>query len=173
MPFPSPFSSLQTEPSAHLDALAWALTMPICKSSPAAGTSSKKNATDISADHVTEAAQVKRTREQAYFNSYDFDAIEVLPYDEEEEEGEEDSRPVNPSATALPAGINKFAYLQRLGAIFGHKEGGATAAAAANSADSAPSAAPSPPAAAAGQSSSSSSDNFLLPRAMLKYQYQR
>lgn len=36
--------------------------------------------------HTSEAAKVKRTREQAYFNSYDFDAIEVLPYDDEDEE---------------------------------------------------------------------------------------
>ncbi|XP_055917186.1 uncharacterized protein LOC129949639 [Eupeodes corollae] len=35
--------------------------------------------------HDSEAAKVKRTKEQAYFNSYDFDAIEVLPYDEDEE----------------------------------------------------------------------------------------
>lgn len=34
--------------------------------------------------HASEAAKVKRTKEQAYFNSYDFDAIEVLPYDEDE-----------------------------------------------------------------------------------------
>lgn len=140
--------------------------MPICKSSPAAATSSKKNATDISADHVTEAAQVKRTREQAYFNSYDFDAIEVLPYDEEEGDEEAGSRSVNASASALPAGITKFAYLQRLGAFFGHKEGATGAMAAAAAIPD-----PVPPAstAAAGQSSS---DNFLLPRAMLKCQYQ-
>ncbi|KAM7345105.1 uncharacterized protein ACRADG_011555 isoform 1-T2 [Cochliomyia hominivorax] len=39
--------------------------------------------------HTSEAAKVKRTREQAYFNSYDFDAIEVLPYDDEEDEDDE------------------------------------------------------------------------------------
>ncbi|XP_065370142.1 box A-binding factor [Calliphora vicina] len=39
--------------------------------------------------HTSEAAKVKRTREQAYFNSYDFDAIEVLPYEDEEDEDDE------------------------------------------------------------------------------------
>ncbi|XP_037953310.1 uncharacterized protein LOC119683603 [Teleopsis dalmanni] len=34
-------------------------------------------------DYTSEAAKVKRTREQAYFNSYNFDAIEVLPYDDD------------------------------------------------------------------------------------------
>lgn len=42
--------------------------------------------------HTSEAAKVKRTREQAYFNSYDFDAIEVLPYDDEEDEDDEKMR---------------------------------------------------------------------------------
>ncbi|XP_075166314.1 uncharacterized protein LOC142238522 [Haematobia irritans] len=39
-------------------------------------------------NHTSEAAKVKRTREHAYFNSYDFDAIEVLPYDDEDEDDE-------------------------------------------------------------------------------------
>lgn len=41
-------------------------------------------------NHTSEAAKVKRTREHAYFNSYDFDAIEVLPYDDDDEEEEEE-----------------------------------------------------------------------------------
>lgn len=144
--------------------------MPICKSSPAAGTS-KKSATDISADHVTEAAQVKRTREQAYFNSYDFDAIEVLPYDEEGDE-ESTRSGENPSGSAaVNAGITKFAYLQRLGAFFGHKEG-ATASTSAGGVASTDSGAAAG-VVAAGVAAGQSSENFLLPRAMLKYQYQR
>ncbi|XP_037714754.1 uncharacterized protein LOC119550251 [Drosophila subpulchrella] len=166
--------------------------MPICKNSP--GTASKKTATDISADHVTEAAQVKRTREQAYFNSYDFDAIEVLPYDEEDDEardrsqggsrsrshsrsrsqsrnGSSSSRSSSTrsySAPKDPGAANKFAYLQRLGAFFARNGGGAggsgggaeeAAGGAAPSGGGATKAAPK-----------GSSENFLLPRAMLKYQ---
>lgn len=117
---------------------------------------------------------MKRTREQAYFNSYDFDAIEVLPYDEEGDEESETRSGDNPSrsATVTAAGITKFAYLQRLGAFFGHKEGATAATCAAGAAANEPGAAAAVAAAgvvAAGQSS----DNFLLPRAMLKYQYQR
>lgn len=148
--------------------------MPICKSSPAAGTS-KKSTTDISADHVTEAAQVKRTREQAYFNSYDFDAIEVLPYDEEGDEESETRSGDNPSESAAvtAAGITKFAYLQRLGAFFGHKEGATAASSAAGAAGNDTGAAAAAGVVAAAVAAGQSSDNFLLPRAMLKYQYQR
>ncbi|XP_033150915.1 uncharacterized protein LOC117135087 [Drosophila busckii] len=105
--------------------------MPICKSTPSTATS-KKSSTDISADHVTEAAQVKRTREQAYFNSYDFDAIEVLPYDDDEDDDEPaavhagggggGSR-ASSGRYSAHSGSNKYAYQlqQRLGNFFGHK----------------------------------------------------
>ncbi|XP_034478494.1 uncharacterized protein LOC117784784 [Drosophila innubila] len=152
--------------------------MPICKSSPATATS-KKTATDISADHVTEAAQVKRTREQAYFNSYDFDAIEVLPYDEDDDEAVPQRRYSeannNNNRDSNAAGITKFAYLQRFGAFFAHKSAsdGATASvgseAAAHGHEQVGVAAA---AAAAVVAVGQSGDNFLLPRAMLKYQYQ-
>ncbi|XP_043662165.1 uncharacterized protein LOC122626103 [Drosophila teissieri] len=154
--------------------------MPICKSSP--GTASKKTATDISADHVTEAAQVKRTREQAYFNSYDFDAIEVLPYEEEGDEERSRSRSRSQSRSASsrsrssstrsysaakdPGAGNKFAYLQRLGAFFARNGGGAGESGLGEAASIvAPSGAGASNAATKGRS-----DNFLLPRAMLKYQ---
>lgn len=165
--------------------------MPICKSSQV--TASKKTATDISADHVTEAAQVQRTREQAYFNSYDFDAIEVLPYDEEDDDtgdtrrgrsrshsqsrsqsrsGSSSSRSSSArsySAAHDPNGVGKFAYLQRLGAFFarsGGNGGGGGAAAAGEGVSSTTGGS----GAAAGLKPTSSSENFLLPRAMLKYQ---
>ncbi|XP_068146573.1 uncharacterized protein [Drosophila tropicalis] len=133
--------------------------MPICKSSAA------KTAADISADHVTEAAQVKRTREQAYFNSYDFDAIEVLPYDEDEDdEMEAASSSSNDQAPGrgypVESSANKFTYLQRLGGFFvrhGSKDNVANGDAAG-------------PGEANGGSSVAGNDNFLLPRAMLKYQ---
>ncbi|XP_060660021.1 RING finger protein B [Drosophila nasuta] len=170
--------------------------MPICKSSPAMA-SSKKTATDISADHVTEAAQVKRTREQAYFNSYDFDAIEVLPYDEDDDETVPHSRSSsgrysgangshnshsnshsnsnsnshsNSHSNSNAAAITKFAYLQRLGAFFGHKSAtdGTSAASPATGEEQLGTVTTANETAAAGQSN----DNFLLPRAMLKYQYQ-
>ncbi|KAH8407579.1 hypothetical protein KR222_007450 [Zaprionus bogoriensis] len=143
--------------------------MPICKSSPAAATS-KKTATDISADHVTEAAQVKRTREQAYFNSYDFDAIEVLPYDEGDDEESRDNN--IETASTVAAGITKFAYLQRLGSFFGHKDGAADGATASASVEAVAEGV-EPEAAATIPAGQSNRDNFLLPRAMLKYQYQR
>lgn len=162
--------------------------MPICKSSP--GTASKKTATDISADHVTEAAQVKRTREQAYFNSYDFDAIEVLPYEEEDDEaggtshsrsrsrsqsrsqsrcGSSSSRSSSTrsySAAKEPGAGHKFAYLQRLGAFFARNGGGAGES---GSGEAAGIAAPSG-GGASNAAPKGSSENFLLPRAMLKYQ---
>ncbi|XP_015040359.2 uncharacterized protein [Drosophila pseudoobscura] len=157
-------------------ATATATVMPICKSSGA--TASNKAPTDISADHVTEAAQVKRTREQAYFNSYDFDAIEVLPYDEDDGEaaGRSRSRSRSRSSSSSgrysvphdPVGAPKFAYLHRLGAFFGRPGGAAAVGGAAGAV-----AEGTPPAAggmAAGLVASSSNDNFLLPRAMLKYQ---
>uniref|UniRef100_A0A1B0FGL4 Uncharacterized protein n=1 Tax=Glossina morsitans morsitans TaxID=37546 RepID=A0A1B0FGL4_GLOMM len=61
--------------------------MPIHnKSSP----SSIANHTTAEIDyHTSEAAKVKRNREQAYFNSYNFDAIEVLPYDGDDD-GDDD-----------------------------------------------------------------------------------
>ncbi|KAH8372663.1 hypothetical protein KR009_002378 [Drosophila setifemur] len=160
--------------------------MPICKSSQTSA--SKKTATDISADHVTEAAQVKRTREQAYFNSYDFDAIEVLPYDEEDDEtggtsksrsrirsqsrtGSSSSRSSSArsySAANDPSASSKFAYLHRLGAFFA-RNGGVGGGAAGGSAPT------DAAAAASGGGGTSlkptgSSENFLLPRAMLKHQ---
>uniref|UniRef100_A0A6P4FSA9 Uncharacterized protein LOC108052606 n=1 Tax=Drosophila rhopaloa TaxID=1041015 RepID=A0A6P4FSA9_DRORH len=162
--------------------------MPICKSSP--GMASKKTASDISADHVTEGAQVKRTREQAYFNSYDFDAIEVLPYDEEDDgaghtgqsrnrtrsrsrsqsrHGSSSSRSSSTrsySAANDPGAATKFAYLQRLGAFFARSGGGAGGSGAPEAASGA---APS----GGGTTNlepKGSSENFLLPRAMLKYQ---
>lgn len=162
--------------------------MPICKSSP--GTASNKTATDISADHVTEAAQVKRTREQAYFNSYDFDAIEVLPYEEEDDEaggtshsrsrsrsqsrsqsrcGSSSSRSSSTrsySAAKEPGAGHKFAYLQRLGAFFARNGGGAGES---GSGEAAGIAAPSG-GGASNAAPKGSSENFLLPRAMLKYQ---
>lgn len=163
-------------------------TMPICKSSQV--TASKKTATDISADHVTEAAQVQRTREQAYFNSYDFDAIEVLPYDEEDDDtgdtsqgrsrsrsqsrsqsrsGSSSSRSSSAksySAAHDPNGVGKFAYLQRLGAFFARSGGNGGAGAAGEGVSSTTGGS----GAAAGLKPTSSSENFLLPRAMLKYQ---
>ncbi|KAH8308720.1 hypothetical protein KR059_001068 [Drosophila kikkawai] len=170
--------------------------MPICKSSP--GAASKKTATDISADHVTEAAQVKRTREQAYFNSYDFDAIEVLPYDEEDDEtgstsqsrsrsqsrsqsrsgSSRSSSARSYSATNDPTGAgNKFAYLQRLGAFFAKNGGagggggnGAGGAASGGVAASAGASAPNGGGSVSNPMPKGSSENFLLPRAMLKYQ---
>ncbi|KAH8290235.1 hypothetical protein KR054_001241 [Drosophila jambulina] len=174
--------------------------MPICKSSP--GAASKKTGTDISADHVTEAAQVKRTREQAYFNSYDFDAIEVLPYDEEEDDetgstsqsrSRSQSRSQSRSGSSRsssarsysaphdPTGAgNKFAYLQRLGAFFarnGGAAGGAGGGSGAGGVASGGGAASAGGTAASGGGGSTSnptpkgsSENFLLPRAMLKYQ---
>ncbi|XP_013117004.2 serine-rich adhesin for platelets [Stomoxys calcitrans] len=51
-------------------------------------------------NHTSEAAKVKRTREHAYFNSYDFDAIEVLPYDEEDEEEEAGQSGLRQAATS-------------------------------------------------------------------------
>ncbi|EDV37804.1 uncharacterized protein Dana_GF13640, isoform C [Drosophila ananassae] len=162
--------------------------MPICKSSQV--TASKKTATDISADHVTEAAQVQRTREQAYFNSYDFDAIEVLPYDEEDDDtgdtsqgrsrsrsqsrsqsrsGSSSSRSSSAksySAAHDPNGVGKFAYLQRLGAFFARSGGNGGAGAAGEGVSSTTGGS----GAAAGLKPTSSSENFLLPRAMLKYQ---
>ncbi|EDV59619.1 uncharacterized protein LOC6541034 [Drosophila erecta] len=162
--------------------------MPICKSSP--GTASKKTATDISADHVTEAAQVKRTREQAYFNSYDFDAIEVLPYEEDDDEaggtgrsrsrsqsrsqsrsGSNSSRSSSTrsySAAKEPGAGNKFTYLQRLGAFFARNGGGAGESGS-GSGEAASIVAPSG-GGASNPAPKGSSDNFLLPRAMLKYQ---
>ncbi|XP_016967907.1 uncharacterized protein LOC108036346 [Drosophila biarmipes] len=164
--------------------------MPICKNLP--GTASKKTATDISADHVTEAAQVKRTREQAYFNSYDFDAIEVLPYDEEDDEAGDTSQGRSRShsrsrsqsrngssssrssstrrytASKDPGATNKFAYLQRLGAFFARNGGGAGASGA-GAEEAASGAAPSG-GGATKSTPKGSSENFLLPRAMLKYQ---
>ncbi|KAH8374451.1 hypothetical protein KR200_009323 [Drosophila serrata] len=171
--------------------------MPICKSSP--GAASKKTATDISADHVTEAAQVKRTREQAYFNSYDFDAIEVLPYDEEDDEtgstgpsrSRSQSRSQSRSGSSRsssarsysaphdPTGAgNKFAYLQRLGAFFarnggaGGGSGGGSGGGVTNGggAPSAGATAPSGGGSTSNPIPKGSSENFLLPRAMLKYQ---
>ncbi|XP_017097473.2 uncharacterized protein [Drosophila bipectinata] len=165
--------------------------MPICKSSQV--TASKKTATDISADHVTEAAQVQRTREQAYFNSYDFDAIEVLPYDEEDDDtggtsqgrsrsrsqsrsqsrsGSSSSRSSSArsySAAHDPNGVGKFAYLQRLGAFFA-RNGGNGGAGGAGAAGEGVSSTTGGSGAAAGLKPTSSSENFLLPRAMLKYQ---
>ncbi|KAH8254400.1 hypothetical protein KR032_009871 [Drosophila birchii] len=169
--------------------------MPICKSSP--GAASKKTATDISADHVTEAAQVKRTREQAYFNSYDFDAIEVLPYDEEDDDtgstsqsrSRSQSRSQSRSGSSRsssarsysaphdPSGAgNKFAYLQRLGAFFARNGagagGGGGSSGVASGTASAGAIAPSGGGGggASNQTPKGSSENFLLPRAMLKYQ---
>ncbi|KAH8258013.1 hypothetical protein KR038_004339 [Drosophila bunnanda] len=168
--------------------------MPICKSSP--GAASKKTATDISADHVTEAAQVKRTREQAYFNSYDFDAIEVLPYDEEDDEtgstGQSRSRSQSRSQSRSgssrsssarsysaphdPTGAgNKFAYLHRLGAFFARNGGagggaGGSGVASGGGAPSAGATAPSGGGSTSNPTPKSTSENFLLPRAMLKYQ---
>ncbi|XP_067630145.1 uncharacterized protein [Eurosta solidaginis] len=53
--------------------------MPICNK-PSLALSQSKSATEFN-DHASEAAKMKRTREQAYFNSYNFDAIEqVFPY---------------------------------------------------------------------------------------------
>ncbi|KAH8232988.1 hypothetical protein KR026_002528 [Drosophila bipectinata] len=165
--------------------------MPICKSSQV--TASKKTATDISADHVTEAAQVQRTREQAYFNSYDFDAIEVLPYDEEDDDtggtsqgrsrsrsqsrsqsrsGSSSSRSSSArsySAAHDPNGVGKFAYLQRLGAFFA-RNGGNGGAGASGAAGEGVSSTTGGSGAGAGLKPTSSSENFLLPRAMLKYQ---
>ncbi|XP_023171602.2 uncharacterized protein LOC111599958 [Drosophila hydei] len=154
--------------------------MPICKSTPAMATS-KKTASDISSDHVTEAAQVKRIREQAYFNSYDFDAIEVLPYDEdnddEEEEEEEEDEDSNSHAPI------KYAYLQRLGAFFNQKSiadrtsGAATAATVAAAATTTGkeiatiAAAAGVGAGATATVAPATNENFLLPRAMLKYSY--
>ncbi|XP_017078961.1 uncharacterized protein LOC108113043 [Drosophila eugracilis] len=159
--------------------------MPICKSSP--GTASKKTATDISADHVTEAAQVKRTREQAYFNSYDFDAIEVLPYDEEDDEGgtsrsrsrsqsrsqsrnesssSRSSSTRSYSATKDPSATHKFAYLQRLGAFFARNGSGGVESEAAEAARGAAQSGGS----ASNLAAKGKGENFLLPRAMLKYQ---
>ncbi|XP_022229377.2 uncharacterized protein LOC111078817 [Drosophila obscura] len=146
--------------------------MPICKSSGA--TASKKAPTDISADHVTEAAQVKRTREQAYFNSYDFDAIEVLPYDEDDGETAGRSRSRSSSSSGRysvphdPLGATKFAYLHRLGAFFGRPGAAATVAGAAGAVAEGTTAASG--GVAAGLVASASNENFLLPRAMLKYQ---
>ncbi|BFG03516.1 uncharacterized protein DMAD_02753 [Drosophila madeirensis] len=138
--------------------------MPICKSSGA--TTSKKAPTDISADHVTEAAQVKRTREQAYFNSYDFDAIEVLPYDEDGDDGDATSRSSGRySVPHEPIAAPKFAYLQRLGAFFGRPGGAAPVGGAVAEATTA-----AVGGIATGLVASASNDNFLLPRAMLKYQ---
>ncbi|KAL7735909.1 hypothetical protein ACLKA6_002358 [Drosophila palustris] len=153
--------------------------MPICKSSPATATS-KKTATDISADHVTEAAQVQRTREQAYFNSYDFDAIEVLPYDEDDDEavprGSSGRYSMANGSNSNAVAITKFAYLQRFGAFFGHKSAtdGVTAAGQADGHEQSgvEVAAAATDAAAVAAAVGQSNDNFLLPRAMLKYQYQ-
>ncbi|SPP75564.1 uncharacterized protein LOC117582100 [Drosophila guanche] len=140
--------------------------MPICKSSGA--TASKKAPTDISADHVTEAAQVKRTREQAYFNSYDFDAIEVLPYDEDGDGDDGDAASRSSGRYSVPhepLGAPKFAYLQRLGAFFGRPGGAAPVGGAVAEATTAAAGG-----IATGLVASASNDNFLLPRAMLKYQ---
>ncbi|KAH8284653.1 hypothetical protein KR018_010445 [Drosophila ironensis] len=169
--------------------------MPICKSSQ--GTTSNKTAADISADHVTEAAQVQRTREQAYFNSYDFDAIEVLPYDEEDDEpvqgrsrgrsrsqsrsqsrsGSTSSRSSSArsySAANEAGAVGKFAYLQRLGAFFARNGNGGGAGGAASSGTASANAGGGGVgvggAGGAGLKVTSSSENFLLPRAMLKYQ---
>ena len=60
--------------------------MPIYHKTPSTGNS---NSTEID-NHTSEAAKVKRTREQAYFNSYDFDAIEVLPYANDDDEDDDD-----------------------------------------------------------------------------------
>ncbi|KAL9917295.1 uncharacterized protein ACN2A1_003127 [Glossina fuscipes fuscipes] len=69
--------------------------MPIHnKSSP----SSIANHTTAEIDyHTSEAAKVKRNREQAYFNSYNFDAIEALPYDGDDDEDDDggDSKVAN------------------------------------------------------------------------------
>ncbi|XP_036342364.1 probable serine/threonine-protein kinase DDB_G0282963, partial [Rhagoletis pomonella] len=56
--------------------------MPICNKPPL---SEAKSATAFD-DHASEAAKMKRTREQAYFNSYNFDAIQALPYNNDGEE---------------------------------------------------------------------------------------
>ncbi|XP_049309382.1 uncharacterized protein LOC105229187 [Bactrocera dorsalis] len=56
--------------------------MPICNK-PAQAT---KNVAEFD-DYASEAAKMKRTREQAYFNSYNFDAIH--PYDKDNEAIEE------------------------------------------------------------------------------------
>ncbi|KRG03943.1 homeobox protein prospero isoform X2 [Drosophila mojavensis] len=149
--------------------------MPICKSTPAMATS-KKTASDISSDHVTEAAQVKRIREQAYFNSYDFDAIEVLPYDEdndEEEEEEEEEEEDEDSNRHAPI---KYAYLQRLGAFFNQKSmadktNAATTAATVAAATTTAGKEIATIAGASTTAAPATNENFLLPRAMLKYSY--
>ncbi|XP_053967376.1 uncharacterized protein LOC128868855 [Anastrepha ludens] len=61
--------------------------MPIYNKPPLS-LSQAKGATEFD-DHASEAAKMKRTREQAYFNSYNFDAIQTLPYDNDIEEMEE------------------------------------------------------------------------------------
>ncbi|XP_030369014.1 homeobox protein prospero [Scaptodrosophila lebanonensis] len=185
--------------------------MPICKNSPT--TASNKTAADISADHVTEAAQVKRQREQAYFNSYDFDAIEVLPYDEDDEEPagsngnakvnrgkhqvapsslcdsasssarEEDDRCSSRSSSGrsylqhrIVAGNQKFSYLHRLGAFFTgshsqhHHPRQQQLSERALPPVPTPVATPVGAALAATPTMEQRTDNFLLPRAMLKYQ---
>ncbi|XP_055854008.1 uncharacterized protein LOC129917846 [Episyrphus balteatus] len=59
--------------------------MPTCDNKSKLTSSGNPSAAEPD-HHASEAAKVKRTKEQAYFNSYDFDAIEVLPYDEDEVE---------------------------------------------------------------------------------------
>lgn len=132
---------------------------------------------------------MKRTREQAYFNSYDFDAIEVLPYDEDDDEAVPHSRGSSGrysvangsnSSNSNAAAITKFAYLQRFGAFFGHKSAtdGATVLTTAEGHEKVGASAAAAAAAAAGVVADAvvavgqSNDNFLLPRAILKYQYQ-
>ncbi|CAD7014729.1 unnamed protein product [Ceratitis capitata] len=54
--------------------------MPICNKPPLpVGTA---NSVDEFDDHASEVAKMRHTREQAYFNSYNFDAIPVLPVEE-------------------------------------------------------------------------------------------
>ena len=65
--------------------------MPIYHKTPSTGNS---NPIEID-NHTSEAAKVKRTREQAYFNSYDFDAIVVLPYANDDDEDDDDHQKTN------------------------------------------------------------------------------
>ncbi|GBP08307.1 hypothetical protein EVAR_71258_1 [Eumeta japonica] len=54
---------------------------------------------------TTRSSQSERTREQAYFNSYDFDAIEVLPYDDDEDEEEDGMQQQHNNQRAAKASV--------------------------------------------------------------------
>lgn len=89
--------------------------MPICENKPITTPVTTEE------DHHAEAAKVKKSREQAYFNSYDFDAIEVLP--SEDEDIDESKETVAKSKKKLPenshqTGAINNTYLKRLTSYF-------------------------------------------------------